>query len=350
MAVSTALVIDDSKSARIMLSRLVQKNGLEVNMVESGEEAISYLANNPLPDVIFMDHMMPGMDGLQTTREITNNVLTRHIPILMYTSKEGEAYEAEVRESGAYGMLGKPAKPDRLKELIDELNAREAVAPETIQAVTSDVVESSEIQTNSQSIETPANSEISQPVIISAQEEEEEMSKELIEEVSAKLISRALEDALQPISSILQKLETNTQENKSDIRKLTARQEHNVNLVSQAVLDASLRQTTTQLQTQITSEIKSIRDLLEQKSELSPKALEQIKQIASQSGGESGAQKGEKAAMSAAEAVAAKVSAAQAQIQVQQDIAPYISQTKKANMMAIVAILVAAAAIINSFI
>ncbi len=330
MAVSTALVIDDSKSARIMLSRLVQKNGLEVNMVESGEEAINYLATNPLPDVIFMDHMMPGMDGLETTRIITQNNLTSHIPILMYTSKEGDAYEAELKESGAYGMLGKPAKPERLKELIDQLNAREAISEPEIQS--------------DENVKTIVD------VITSIEEEDEEMSKELIEEVSTKLIARALEDAIQPLSSSLQKLETNTQENKSEIRKLNARQDHNVNLVSQAVLDASLKQTTTQLQTQITSEIKSIRDLIEQKSDLSPKALEQIKLIASQSGAESGAQKAEKAAMSAAEAVAAKVSAAQAQIQVQQDIAPYINQAKKANMLAIFAIVIAAAAIITNFI
>jgi CheY-like chemotaxis protein len=354
MAVSTALVIDDSKSARIMLSRLVQKNGLEVDMVESGEEAINYLANNSLPDVIFMDHMMPGMDGLETTREIIKNPLTSHIPILMYTSKEGDAYELEVREAGAYGMLGKPAKPERLKELIDELNAREIVIPETIHESTEDQIiieaeKADHTQTEAHDI-TEADTisgNISQQTMNSV--EEEEMSKELIEEVSAALISRTLSDALQPLSSSLQKLETNIQENSSDIRKLSARQDNNINLVSQAVLDASLRQTTTQLQTQITSEIKSIRDLLENQAELSPQALEQIKQIASQSGAESGAQKGEKAAMSAAEAVAAKVSAAQAQIQVQQDIAPYISQAKKANTVSIIAIIVAAAALISNF-
>lgn len=345
MAVSTALVVDDSKSARIMLSRLVQKNGLDVNMVESGEEAITYLSNNPLPDVIFMDHMMPGMDGLETTRQINANPLIRHIPILMYTSKEGDAYEAEVKSSGAYGMLGKPAKPERLKELIDELNEREEIIPEA--QVTEEAPSAAEEIPLSET-ETEVTEPL-QPAITSTEEEEEEMSKELIEEVTAKLIARAIEDAMQPINNTLQKLETNTQENKSEIRKLTSRQEQNVNLVSQAVLDASLRQTTTQLQTQITSEIKSIRDLLEQKAELSPKALEQIKSIASQSGAESGAEKAEKAAMSAAEAVAAKVSAAQAQIQVQQDIAPYISQTKKANMLAIIAVIAAGAAIINSF-
>ncbi len=352
MAVSTALVIDDSKSARIMLSRLVQKNGLEVNMVESGEEAISYLASNPLPDVIFMDHMMPGMDGLETTREINKNPLTSHIPILMYTSKEGDAYEAEVRDSGAYGMLGKPAKPERLKELIEELNAISVEAPAENETPQEKDIQTQISQPTDQieAVHTDSSTDQVQPASTSTIEEDEEMSKELIEEVSAKLISRALEDALQPLNTTLQKLDTNTQENRSDIRKLTARQDQNINLVSQAVLDASLRQTTTQLQTQITSEIKSIRDLLEQKAELSPKALEQIKQIATQSGGESGAEKAEKAAMSAAEAVAAKVSAAQAQIQVQQDIAPYISQTKKANVLAITAIIVAAGAIISNLI
>lgn len=331
MAVNTALVIDDSKSARIMLSRLVQKNGLEVNMVESGEEAINYLATNPLPDVIFMDHMMPGMDGLEATRIISQNARTKHIPILMYTSKEGPEYEAEVMDSGAYGMLGKPAKPERLTEIIDELNARSL---ETI--------------TQTESIETNTiNAQVTSTV---EEDKEEEMSKEMIEEVAIKLITRAIEDAMQPINSSLQKLDTATQENRSDIRKLTSRQEQQVSLVSQAVLDASLKQTTTQLQTQITTEIKSIRDLLEQKSELSPKALEQIKQIASQSGGESGAQKAEKAAMSAAEAVAAKVSAAQAQIQVQQDIAPLINQVKKANIIAVCAIAIGVIAIIKSFI
>ncbi len=348
MAVNTALVVDDSKSARIMLTRLVEKNGLEVNMVESGEDAIRFLEDHPLPDVIFMDHMMPGMDGLETTKLINQNPRTREIPILMYTSKEGAEYEAEVLSSGAYALLGKPAKPERLKELIDELNARVI----TVEASDTSVV----TETQEAPAETVEDEVISAPIadetittITSTEEEDEEMSKELIEEVASKLIARAIEDALQPLNATLQKLDTATQENKSEIRKLNSRQDQNVNLVSQAVLDASLRQTTTQLQTQITSEIKSIRDLLEQRGELSPKALEQIKQIATQSGAEAGAERAEKAAVSTSEAVAAKIGAAQAQIQVQQDIAPYAQQAKKANLLAIIAIIAATAAIINSF-
>jgi len=343
MAVETALVVDDSKSARIMLSRMVKKTGLEVEMVESGEEALKRLESGPYPDVIFMDHMMPGMDGLQTTKEITSNSTISHIPIFMYTSKEGPAYEAEVAASGATGMLGKPAKPERLLEVIAELNNRMASAALATQIDTITSEPSAEQETLAVVQEQPIiNETITEP-------EEEEMSKELIEEVSARLVARAIEDALQPISGSIHRLETSITENQSDIRKLSSRQDQNHNLVSQSVLDASLKQTTVQLQNLITGEIKSIRDLLEQQAELSPAALQQIKDIASKSGSESGSAIAEKTATSAAEAVAAKVGAAQAQIQVMQDMEPIIKQAKKANLTSIVAILFAGAAIASAF-
>ena len=349
MAVKTALVVDDSKSARIMLSRLVQKNGLEVSMVESGEEAIEHLANSELPDVIFMDHMMPGMDGLATTREISQNPATSHIPILMYTSKEGPEYEEEMLSSGAFAMLGKPAKPDRLAELIQQLNDR----PEPALAEPEEVAPESPAETEVTDVApTTVPTTIDEPQTISSEpaiEEEEEMSQELIEEVSSKLIARAIEDALQPISGSLQRLETSIHENQSEIRKLNARQDQNANHVSQSVLDASLKQTSVQFQNQITAEIKSVRDLIENRAELSPAAIQQIKDVASQTGAEAGTHTAEKAAASAAEAVAAKVSAAQAQIQVQQDMQPFIAQAKKANMIAFVSLIVAIGAIASNF-
>ncbi len=351
MAVNTALVVDDSKSARIMLSRLVQKNGLEVNMVESGEEALAYLESSPLPDVIFMDHMMPGMDGLATTRKISNNPATSHIPVLMYTSKEGPEYEAEMRSSGAYAMLGKPAKPDKLAGLIQELKDRPAPIPaeEVIEEAAPATLEIDDIP---EVISSESAALQEEPITTSTpqEEEEEEMSQELIEEVSSKLISRAIEDALQPISGSLQRLETSIHENQSEIRKLNSRQDQSVNHVSQAVLDASLKQTSVQFHNQITAEIKAVRDLIESRADLSPSALQQIKDIARQTGAEAGTSTAEKAASSAAEAVAAKVSAAQAQIQVQQDMKPFVAQAKKANMVAIVSLVVAIGAIAINFI
>jgi CheY-like chemotaxis protein len=287
-----------------------------------------------------MDHMMPGMDGLQTTKEITSNSKTAHIPIFMYTSKEGPAYEAEVAKSGATGMLGKPAKPERLLEVIAELNERSVVEP----AATQEPVVIPETQ--EELIVEPVQPTVTETI---TEPEEEEMSKEMIEEVSSRLVARAIEDALQPISASIQRLETKISENPSDIRKLSSRQDQHQNLVSQSVLDASLKQTTVQLQNLITGEVKSIRDLLEQQTELSPTTLQQIKDVASKSGSDAGTVTAEKTATSSAEAVAAKVGAAQAQIQVMQDMEPILKQAKKANIMSIVAILVAGAAIASAF-
>ena len=67
MARKSALVVDDSKSARVILSRMLEKYDIEVDMAESAEQAIEYLKGNR-PDAIFMDHLMPGMDGLQAVR------------------------------------------------------------------------------------------------------------------------------------------------------------------------------------------------------------------------------------------------------------------------------------------
>lgn len=105
-----ALVVDDSKSARVVLSRLLEKYGIEVDSADSAESALDYLRDHH-PDVIFMDHLMPGMDGLQAVREIKANPSLASIPIMMYTSQEGEIYGGQARASGAVGVLPKSIRP-----------------------------------------------------------------------------------------------------------------------------------------------------------------------------------------------------------------------------------------------
>jgi CheY-like chemotaxis protein len=105
-----ALVVDDSKSARVVLSRMLERYGIEVDSAESAESALEYLKNRR-PDVIFMDHLMPGMDGLQAVREIKANPGLSSIPIMMYTSQEGEIYGGQARASGAIGVLPKSIRP-----------------------------------------------------------------------------------------------------------------------------------------------------------------------------------------------------------------------------------------------
>jgi len=105
-----ALVVDDSKSARVVLSRMLEKYGIEVDSADSAESALNYLKDH-LPDMIFMDHLMPGMDGLQAVRQIKANPELAAIPVMMYTSQEGELYAGQARASGAVGVLPKSIRP-----------------------------------------------------------------------------------------------------------------------------------------------------------------------------------------------------------------------------------------------
>ena len=121
MARKRSLVVDDSKSARVILSRMLEKYDIEVDMAESAEQAIEYLKNNR-PDAIFMDHLMPGMDGLQAVQAIKSNPQTAMIPIMMYTSQEGELYVGQARALGAMGVLPKQVRPVDVSKVLYELH------------------------------------------------------------------------------------------------------------------------------------------------------------------------------------------------------------------------------------
>jgi CheY-like chemotaxis protein len=121
MARKRALVVDDSKSARVILSRMLEKYDIEVDMAESAEQAIEYLKHER-PDAIFMDHLMPGMDGLQAVQAIKSNPQTAMIPIMMYTSQEGELYVGQARALGAMGVLPKQVRPVDVSKVLYELH------------------------------------------------------------------------------------------------------------------------------------------------------------------------------------------------------------------------------------
>lgn len=121
MAIKRALVVDDSKSARIALKKLLEEQQLEVALAESGEAAIEFLKRD-LVDVIFMDHTMPGMDGLEAVTAIKANPRTATIPVMMYTTKEGEVYVGQARALGAVGVLPKNVQPHQLFEMLQKLD------------------------------------------------------------------------------------------------------------------------------------------------------------------------------------------------------------------------------------
>src|SRR5215468_3437639 len=121
MGAKRALIVDDSKSARVFLSRILEKYEIDVDSAENAEAAIEYLGHHR-PDVIFMDHMMPGMDGFQAVQAIKNNPRTATIPIMMYTSQEGELYLGQARALGAVGVLPKQIKPADVSKVLYQLH------------------------------------------------------------------------------------------------------------------------------------------------------------------------------------------------------------------------------------
>jgi CheY-like chemotaxis protein len=129
----TALIVDDSASARFVLGGMLSEQSLLVDTAASGEEALEYL-RHARPDVIFMDHLMPGMDGFQALEAIKENPATATIPVMMYTSQEGELYVGQARALGAIGVLPKQVHPVEVTKVLDALH----LTPDTAGQPTAD--------------------------------------------------------------------------------------------------------------------------------------------------------------------------------------------------------------------
>lgn len=116
----TALIVDDSPLARHVLSQLLTSHGITAATAPSAEEALDYLKYHR-PDVVFMDHLMPGMDGFEALEVIKANPVTATIPVMMYTSQEGELYVGQARALGAFGVLPKDLKPTEVTKVLRAL-------------------------------------------------------------------------------------------------------------------------------------------------------------------------------------------------------------------------------------
>ncbi|KAA1174861.1 response regulator [Marinobacter salinexigens] len=122
MAIKNALLVDDSKVARFALSKLLESRDMEVNMAGSAEEALDFLNSQSRPDVIFMDHLMPGMNGVEATKAIKGNPDTASIPIIMCTSKKSSSFMDEAKNFGVYNILTKPPHTEGLSLVLDQLD------------------------------------------------------------------------------------------------------------------------------------------------------------------------------------------------------------------------------------
>ena len=120
MPVKTILVVDDSPTERHVLVELLTKNGYKVITAENGEEGVEK-AKKELPDLILMDVVMPRLNGYQATRTLTRDDATKHIPVIVCTSKGQETDRIWGLRQGALDYIVKPINGEDLLSKIAAL-------------------------------------------------------------------------------------------------------------------------------------------------------------------------------------------------------------------------------------
>lgn len=130
----TILLVEDFDDTRLMMRMWLSKNGYRVVEAETGEEAIS-AAQRELPDLILMDMMMPGLNGLDATRRIREYQALRRTPIVAVSAYGADEYRAIAIEAGCDEYVSTPFEPSELAGLIRSLiAARETSKPDAFQA------------------------------------------------------------------------------------------------------------------------------------------------------------------------------------------------------------------------
>lgn len=206
MPIKIALVVDDSRSARFSLKKLLQKQDIHVDFAESAGDALNYLESNS-PDVIFMDHLMPGMDGFEATKAIKANPDTKDIPIIMCTSKEGSDYAEQAMSFGAMAILPKPAPAATLTSLLNQLQSEDAEAETSTDAA--EASSSSSGGLSLRAVESLVKNTIDSQVSSIRSGNEELISKRLDEKIEEATLS--LRETVK--TDAIRSMETNLNEN-----------------------------------------------------------------------------------------------------------------------------------------
>ena len=113
----SALLIDDSKTMLMSLSKILGQAGFAVDTASDGDEGLAKVKGGARPTVIITDLNMPRMDGITFIRE-ARKAGARFTPILMLTTESQAAKRAEAKAAGATGWLVKPVAPDALLGVI----------------------------------------------------------------------------------------------------------------------------------------------------------------------------------------------------------------------------------------
>ena len=124
------LIVDDSPSQLMGIRRIVESLGHEALTAEDGAAGVE-AAKRELPDLILMDVVMPNLNGFQATRSITRDPATRHIPVVLVTTKDQETDKVWGMRQGARAYITNPFNDAELSDTISRAIAGGDPVPPT---------------------------------------------------------------------------------------------------------------------------------------------------------------------------------------------------------------------------
>lgn len=113
------LIVDDSPSQLMSIRRVVEKLGHDALTAEDGAAGVE-AAKREIPDLVLMDVVMPNLNGFQATRSITREPTTRHIPVILVTTKDQDTDRVWGMRQGAKAYITKPFSEAELSALIEQ--------------------------------------------------------------------------------------------------------------------------------------------------------------------------------------------------------------------------------------
>ena len=116
----TVLVVDDEEALRTLAAKLIERHGHKVLTAASGTETLDLFAQGAKIDLVILDVMMPGLDGLQTLEALRDQGHSQ-LPVLLLTAQTGDDDILGGYRRGADCYLTKPLKPSSLLNVVDYL-------------------------------------------------------------------------------------------------------------------------------------------------------------------------------------------------------------------------------------
>ena len=114
------LIVDDSPSQLLGIQRIVEKLGHEILTATDGAAGVE-TAKAELPDLVLMDVVMPNLNGFQATRTLARDASTKHIPVILVTTKDQDTDRMWGMRQGARAYITKPFSEDELSEVLERV-------------------------------------------------------------------------------------------------------------------------------------------------------------------------------------------------------------------------------------